>query len=107
YLTINLERLPYFDVLQIIARGNPRRLAERGVVEIHPRARLAAVGQRGVGLFPTVETAIGIVVAVALDVVERREHGGRIRHLVDLPPDPAFRGRHDRRVEAEVEERAA
>src|SRR4051812_1777845 len=100
------RRLAAFDMFEIVPGGDARRFPERRVVEIDPGAGASAVGQCHVGLLPPVEAAIGVVVAVALDLVERGQHDRRGGHLLDLAPDAAFAGRRDRRIESEVEQRA-
>src|SRR6185436_7754387 len=93
-------------VFEIIARGNAQRLPQRRIVEVHPRLRVRAVGQRDVRFRSGVKASVGIVVAVALDVVERGEHAHRLGHLVDFPPDAPFRRRDGRRIEPQIEQRA-
>src|SRR3954468_15152026 len=97
--------LPYLGVFEIVARGNGLGAAERGVVEVDPRLRTGGVGQHDIHFRAHVEAAIGIVVAVAFDVVERGHHGRGFGHAVDLPPDVAVRRGDRRRVEAEIEQR--
>src|SRR5688500_7582716 len=73
-------------VLEIIAGRDASRAAERSIVKIHPGARPRAVREHDVRLRSDVETLVGIVVPVALDVVERGQHHWRVGHLVDLAP---------------------
>src|SRR5688572_17612254 len=68
---------PDFDVCEVVAGEDARRLAERRVVEIHPRPGLRSVGERDIRLAACVQAAIGIARAVAFDLVERRQDGRR------------------------------
>src|SRR6516225_5919754 len=84
---VSSARSSSLQVFEIVARRNPRRPAERRVVEVDPRAGTRAIRQEHVCLLAPVQAAIDVVFPVAFDLVERREHPRGVGGLIDLAPD--------------------
>src|SRR5205809_5771499 len=92
-------------MLEVVAGRDPLSAAERRVVEIYPRAGHAAVVERHRNLGPRVEAGVGLAGTVALDLIESRQHGLLVEHLVDFAADAAVLRRDGGRIDAEIEQR--
>ena len=100
------QGLSRLDVFEVVARGDARRLTERRVIEVDPRALYAAIVERDIYLRSRVQAPIGMIGAVALDSIEGVQYRVGVVQLVDLAPDAPLGRRHGGRVDAQIEERA-
>jgi len=91
-------------MLQIVARLDPLRSAQRGIVEIHPRVRDPSVVERRLSLAAHVQAGIGRLRTITLDFVERAEDHVGLKQPMDFTSNAAVGGWNRGRIDAEVEQ---
>src|SRR5437667_11217875 len=94
-------------MLEIVARLDPLRAAERRVVKVHPHSGDVPIVEHHRRLRARVEAGVRFARAIAFDVVQDAEDPIGVRHAVNLAADAAVRGRYGCRIDPEIEERPA
>src|SRR5215471_17231056 len=94
----------HLQMLEVVARLDPLRAAERRVVEVGPRANPLAVPEGDERFFAPIEAGIGLARPHPLDFIEGGQHRDWVEHAMDFAPDLAVACWDRARINAEIEQ---